>query len=377
MGFSCASSRALPQGKHTVATAKPREYKKDRSDEVTCRSLERVAVRTRAERPRVFLDIDIGGRRIGRVVCELYSDIVPRTAENFRLLCTGEKGLGIAGKPLHYKGCPFHRVVPGFALQGGDITKGDGSGGESAYGYLLDDEAFDLRHGSPGLLTMANRGPNSNSSQFLILLKASPALDQKHVVFGHVVEGMEIVRRVEAACGVADSGRKDFGSANGPTPSAHEVVAFRDIEAAYVSDCGELLGGAEEVGGAKAPAKRPRTEDGSEQAHVFHILKKHAGLRWRQTWRGSEATCTKAKAKIALEGLRKRLVASAVIQRTFAELAREHSDAASSQQGGDLGCVGRADLDDGIAEVAFALEKGGLSDVFETAEGLHLVLRAP
>ena len=128
---------------------------------------------------------------------KLYMDITPKTAENFRALCTGEKGVGKLGKPLHYKGCAFHRVIKDFMIQGGDFTKGDGTGGESIYGEKFADENFAMKHTRGGLLSMANAGQNTNGSQFFITSTSTPHLDGKHVVFGHVVSGMDIVRQME------------------------------------------------------------------------------------------------------------------------------------------------------------------------------------
>ena len=116
---------------------------------------------------RVFFDVSIGGSPAGRIIFEL-SDRTPRTSENFRALCTGEKGMGRSGKPLHFRGCIFHRIIPQFMIQGGDFTRGDGTGGESIYGNKFQDENFTLRHTDPGMLSMANAGPNTNGSQFFI-----------------------------------------------------------------------------------------------------------------------------------------------------------------------------------------------------------------
>ncbi|KAH7655464.1 peptidyl-prolyl isomerase D protein [Dioscorea alata] len=150
--------------------------------------------------PRCFLDISIGGEMEGRVVVELFADVVPRTAENFRALCTGEKGVGPnTGVPLHFKGSHFHRVIKGFMIQGGDISAGDGTGGESIYGLKFEDENFELKHERKGMLSMANSGPNTNGSQFFITTTRTPHLDGKHVVFGRVIKGMGVVRSAEHA----------------------------------------------------------------------------------------------------------------------------------------------------------------------------------
>lgn len=135
--------------------------------------------------------------RLVRIVMQLYKDFTPKTAENFRCLCTGEKGVGKKGKPLHFKGCSFHRVIQDFMIQGGDFTNGDGTGGESIYGEKFADENFAIKHTRAGLLSMANSGPGTNGSQFFITSTATPHLDNKHVVFGEVTEGMEIVRKIE------------------------------------------------------------------------------------------------------------------------------------------------------------------------------------
>ncbi|KAJ8503308.1 hypothetical protein ONZ45_g10979 [Pleurotus djamor] len=150
-----------------------------------------------SQRPITYFDIKIGDRPLGRVIFSLYSDLVPKTAENFRALCTGEKGVGQSGKKLSFEGSAFHRVIKGFMCQGGDFTAGNGTGGESIYGEKFEDEAFPVNHTKPFLLSMANAGPNTNGSQFFITVSPTPHLDGKHVVFGEVIKGKSIVRQIE------------------------------------------------------------------------------------------------------------------------------------------------------------------------------------
>merc|ERR1712065_28797 len=177
---------------------------------------------TTMSNPSVFFDITIGGAPAGRIVMQLFADVAPKTAENFRALCTGEKGVGLSGKPLSYKGSCFHRVIKDFMIQGGDFTNGNGTGGESIYGEKFADENFKIKHTEAGLLSMANAGPNTNGSQFFITTVPTPHLDGKHCVFGKVESGMEIVRDIE-----------DLNVASGDKP-------VMDVE---IIECGELKGG--------------------------------------------------------------------------------------------------------------------------------------
>ncbi|WVZ25772.1 hypothetical protein V8G54_004316 [Vigna mungo] len=170
--------------------------------------------------PKCFLDISIAGELEGRIVIELFHDVVPKTAENFRALCTGEKGIGPnTNVPLHYKGVCFHRVIKGFMIQGGDISAGDGTGGESIYGLKFEDENLELKHERKGMLSMANAGPNTNGSQFFITTTRTPHLDGKHVVFGRVVKGMGVVRSAEHVV----TGEND-----------------RPTQTVVIEDCGEI-----------------------------------------------------------------------------------------------------------------------------------------
>ncbi|KAJ1645047.1 Peptidyl-prolyl cis-trans isomerase-like 1 [Coemansia erecta] len=145
--------------------------------------------------PIVFFDIKIGGEDAGRIKMELFADRVPKTAENFRQLCTGE--YRINGVPQGYKNSPFHRIIPGFMAQGGDFVKGNGTGRLSIYGDKFADENFDLKHTGPGILSMANSGPNTNGCQFFLTLVETPWLDNKHVVFGKLVDGLLTLRKIE------------------------------------------------------------------------------------------------------------------------------------------------------------------------------------
>ncbi|XP_057314456.1 peptidyl-prolyl cis-trans isomerase D-like [Hydractinia symbiolongicarpus] len=175
----------------------------------------------KSARSKVFFDVSVGGERIGRIIFELFNDVVPKTAENFRSLCVGDKGMGEKGKPLHYKGSIFHRIIKDFMVQGGDFTNFNGTGGESIYGEKFEDENFDLKHDKPGLLSMANSGPGTNGSQFFITTVPTAHLDGKHVVFGKVLKGMGVVRELEEV----------------------KKAGEEPLKKCRIEDCGEILPG--------------------------------------------------------------------------------------------------------------------------------------
>ncbi|KAK9863476.1 hypothetical protein WJX84_010976 [Apatococcus fuscideae] len=186
---------------------------------------------------RVFFDIEISREPVGRVVFELYADVVPKTAENFRCLCTGERGQGRTGKNLHFRSSVFHRIIPKFMCQGGDFTQGDGTGGESIYGETFEDENFKLRHDGPGLLSMANAGPGTNGSQFFICTEPCPWLDNKHVVFGRVLEGMAVVKKMEACGSSRGSVHQRVSIAEcGELPSKRQIVQRMEAEKKELAD---------------------------------------------------------------------------------------------------------------------------------------------
>ncbi|KAL1949770.1 hypothetical protein VTO73DRAFT_8651 [Trametes versicolor] len=235
-------------------------------------------------RPRVFFDISIDNQPAGRIIFELFNDTAPKTSENFRALCTGEKGLALLSeRPLYYKNSIIHRSIPGFMIQGGDFTKRNGTGGESIYGGPFPDEDLSRPLDSEGLLCMANKGPNTNNSQFFVTLKDTPHLNGKHVVFGRVIRGFEIVERIVQV----PTDEKD-------RPRAPVVI----------SNCGELM--------LRAPAqpKKPEPQSASESAGESDTDEARQ-LRKKRRHRSLTPDRSRSRSRVPLSGSRSPSVDSA------------------------------------------------------------------
>lgn len=320
----------------------------------------------RSARPQVFFEIGLNGASDGKIVMELFSDVVPKTSENFRCLCTGELGKSkISSFDLHYLNSPIHSVIPGFCCQGGDFTmvSGVGTGGESIYARPFEDESFDVKHDQAGLLSMFNTGKNMNQSQFFITLDALPELDGRHVVFGKVVEGMNIVKQME-----------ELGSEEGK-PSKR-ITIQQCGQVASKDENGEIV-----MMQIEPAAKRQKRESEPSEVHVLHIIRKHVGSRRPSSWRQEKIACTEDEARDFLANLRKDLiyreacVDNASMKDFFKELARKHSDCGSARKGGNLGTFTRGKMQKIFEDAAFELKVGELSKIVSTDSGCHLILR--
>jgi len=289
--------------------------------------------------PLVYFDVNSGGKTLGRITFELFADKTPKCAENFRCLCTGEKGVGRSGKKLHYKGSVFHRIIPDFMIQGGDFTKGNGTGGESIYGETFRDENFILKHKTKYLLSMANAGPHTNGSQFFITTAVTTWLDNKHTVFGKVVDGTSVVDKMEKQ-----------GSDEGKTKVTVKIT-----------DCGQLaITGTEGSGAAE-----------STTVKASHILIKHTESRNPKSHKENPVTRTKAQAIAECQELIDKLKAGS----DFAQLANKESHCGSYKRGGDLGEFGPGKMQKPFEEATFKLKIGELSGVVDTASGIHVIKR--
>jgi len=385
-------------------------------------------------RPKVFLEVSIHNRKLGRIVLELFGDVVPKTVENFRVLCTGERGISaLGGKPLCYKGSKFHKIIPGKLVQGGDITHGTGKGGCSIYNQDSDGcfpcESFKLKHDRPGLISMAHQnsdGDNKNGSQFFFTSKAEPRMDGKHVVFGRIIEGMDKMSKLESIgtqsgqplfeamiedCGELESEaqkKRKRGEVEEPLPPGWEKKESRSKpglfyyvhEGGYTQFERPSSRAADPLAAMAELAKRRRIEAEAKkaeeptaravmkgEARVWHILKKHKDFFGKPatSWRQKHIGWTRKEAAEALKKIRFKLINVGVgggpqaLQRKFENYARmESDDDLSAKAGGDLGPITKKKKMFGgreLAEEAFKLKIGDMSEPIETQEGVHLIAR--
>mmetsp|Transcript_53203 Transcript_53203/g.99793 ORF Transcript_53203/g.99793 Transcript_53203/m.99793 type:complete len:430 (-) Transcript_53203:55-1344(-) len=387
------------------------------------------------KRPKVFLEVELHKRQLGRIVLELFGDVVPKTVENFRCLCTGERGVSaVSGKKLSFKGSRFHKIIPGKIIQGGDITKGDGSGGDSIYNQdgdgTFECENFKLKHDRPGLVSMAHkRGKEGqNCSQFFFTSKAEPKLDGKHTVFGRVIEGVDKLSKLESMgtkggtplfeavisdCGELESEclrnrkrkieeipmppgwtKKESRSKPGLVYYVHAESGQTQFERPTSRSSKDPLAKVIEVEERKKREaekneanKLPERAVKKGEARVWHILKKHRDFFGKpaKSWRQSQITWSKKEAKDALKQLKFKLENVAygggaqALQKKFENYARaESDDDISAKVGGDLGPITKKKKMFGgyeIAQKSFELKIGTISDVIESSEGVHLVGR--
>eukprot|EP00397_Hematodinium_sp_SG-2012_P045572 GEMP01051225.1.p1 GENE.GEMP01051225.1~~GEMP01051225.1.p1 ORF type:complete len:416 (+),score=84.65 GEMP01051225.1:78-1325(+) len=373
-------------------------------------------------RPQVFFDISFGEKKVGRIVMELWGDIVPKTAENFRQLTTGERGRSSSGKNMHYKGTRFHRIVPGFCVQGGDFEKGDGKGGESIYGKAFNDENFQGRHDKPGILSMANKGPDTNNSQFFITTAKQPRLDGRHVAFGEVLTGMDVLLKCESAgsaagvpvfdvvisdCGeVSSAATKKRERTDGPElPKGWEKRESRSKpglfyyynSAAKISQVefpthqtNSKLAKLFEEQTATSKTKDTKIEQSSDRAcregelRLMIMLKKHKTFAGKpqSSWRQKQITITKGEAKEQMEKLRVKLVNAkegggvSMARKKWENIAKLESDAECAQKGSVVGPWSKSQCrTQGMGEAIKDLTVGDVSAPFETKDSMCMIMR--
>lgn len=400
--------------------------------------------RIKEKRPKCFLEIELGKRKLGRIVLELFGDVVPKTVENFRCLCTGEKGISpYSGKPLCYKGSKFHRIIPGSTVLGGDTTKGDGTGGDSIYNPDGDatfaDENYKMKHDRAGLVSMAHRGgePNKNCSSFFFISKPCPKLDGKHVVFGRIIQGLDIMSKLESSgtrsgqplfesiisdCGELESAaqerrKRKIEELEGPLPPGWEKKESRSKpglvyylhESGYTqfdrpsSRARDPLLAMAELSDKRLKEKRLETKTSAPSAldagepeqpqvkrgevRVWHIMKKHKDFFGKPatSWRQKRITWSQDEAKDALAKIRLKLLCvqlgggTEALQRKFENYClAESDDNLTAKGGGDLGpCMRSKKLfgDYAIMTAIKKLKQGDISEVIASEEGVHLVAR--
>jgi len=361
---------------------------------------EAIAAKKPAKNPLVYFEIAVDDISIGHIEFELFADNVPKTAENFRCLCTGEvKRAEGKGDRLFFHGSIFHRIIPGFMCQGGDITKNNGTGGESIYGVKFNDENFKRKH-FKGCLSMANSGANTNGSQFFICTEETAHLNGKHVVFGKVETGYDIVQKMEMLgsrsgrtskkVSILSCGEVNTGEGKLEKPKIVDVAPAARIAYEYpVEAVGGglgLLGLLQESDqqAAQAPAAAPAQamdiEEGEpEEVHVLHILRKHSGSRKPKNRGGQLVTRSQQEAGEYLEDMANQFagLSPAELRKQFSATAQTESDCASFKKGGDYGRFRRGQRDQDFEDAAFALKVGEMSDIVSTASGEHIILRVP
>jgi len=375
-------------------------------------------------RPQIFFEICFEEKQIGRIVFELWGELVPKTVENFRQLVTGEHGETSKGKKMHYKGTKFHRIVPGFCIQGGDFESGDGKGGESIYGKSFLDENFQGRHDKPGILSMANKGPDTNNSQFFVTTQKQPRLDGRHVAFGEVISGMDVLLKCESAgqasgvpvfdvvisdCGELESAarkkrdrgevpalpkgweRRESRTKKGFFYYYNKLTQKSQVEVPLENQVNNKLQKLYENQSASSGSKEPaKMEEASNRAcregevRLMVMLRKHRSFNGKPqtSWRQKEITVTKDEAKEHMKRLRIKLCNAKegggieMCRRKWENLARLESDADCAQKGSVVGPWTKSQVKvQGMHEALKGLTVGDISPIFETKDSICMIMR--